>query len=654
VGGQFHRRRLILERRLVVEKLIDPDRQGECRPIQGVVLEPVRKGRRFTRIGGLAVNRSGFLREHRVHFIVPGFAFFLVEQLGPAHLARDDLVSLRMIQILLEQLHVFLRLMVLLLEKPLPLVFIPDPIRLWLVRGHIFVLGHSPRPRKRVFAVVTEAGRSSGGINFSTGHGATCYETTVRQFSNMLTEAARPRVLLPLLAVLALGIAGLVLWQSHPPLWKSSAESANKYLPDRAELDVKPGANAEAYALYLRGRELEEHLNDQDLQAARDLYQRAIALDPMFALARARYAIVLSETATSPAEVEQARASAEEALRLDPHLGPAHLARSLLFTRDGDENAASDEIDAALQASPKDAMILYDAARLHRRQGKWKLALEEYQQSHSLNPRDFNSAIALAYTYAQLRDWPAAAQACDRSIAVAPQWYFNKICRAYLDLWWKGDTVRANALLSSVPRTYTGDFDNWLAWMRWDISLLQHNFDEAEKAVEAWRTDALPAGALHRPLPKLYLRGCIELVRDGRARAAPSFEAAREFFEADVRTYPKLARSHAQLGTLYAFLGRKDDALREGLRAVELKPEDQDAYEGPGIASMLAVIYAQTGESDKAIETIKHLLVTPGALNFDTSITLNDLKLRWQWDPLRSDPRFQAIVNGPEPTTIIR
>jgi tetratricopeptide (TPR) repeat protein len=468
----------------------------------------------------------------------------------------------------------------------------------------------------------------------------------------MFAQVARPRFLFSFAAMFVLAVVSLLLWNRHLPLRESSAEIANRYLPDRAELQVKPGVNAEAYALYLRGRELEEHLNDQDLQGARDLYQQAILLDPKFALARARYSIVLSETARSPVEIEQARVLAEEALRLDPHLGPAHLARSLLFTKDGDENAAATEIDAALQASPKDAMVLYVAARLHRRQGKWKLALEEYKQSHTLNPRDFNSAIALAYTYAQLRDWPAAAQACDRSIAVAPQWYFNKICRAYLDLWWKGDAARANALLASVPPTYTGDFDNLLAWMRWDISLLQHNFNEADKALDAWRSDPMPSD--DGPVPKIYLRGCIELVRDGRARAVSSFDAAREFFEKEVRAHPKVARSHAQLGTLYAFLGRKDDALREGLRAVELKPESEDAYEGPGIASMLAVIYAQTGETDKAIELVKRLLITPGALNFDTSITLNDLKLRWQWDPLRSDPRFQAIVNGPEPVTIIR
>ena len=468
----------------------------------------------------------------------------------------------------------------------------------------------------------------------------------------MFAQVNRTRIVFSVAAMFVVFAIALLLWQTRSPLGRSSAQNANKYLPDQAELEVKPGANAEAYALYLRARELESHLNDQDLQAARDLYQQAIMLDPKFALARARHAIVLSEIARSPAEDEQARASADEALRLDPHLGPAHLARSLLFTKDGDENSAAHEIDVALQASPNDAMVLYVAARLHRRQGKWKLALDEYKKSHALNPRDFNSAIALAYTYAQLRDWPAATQACDRSIAVAPQWYFNKICRAYLDLWWKGEMARANALLSSVPPTYKGEFDELLAWMRWDISLLQHNFGAAEQALDAWKTDPMPSD--DGPLPKIYLRGCIELVRDGRTHAAPSFEAAREFFEGQVRTRPKVARSHAQLGTLYAFLGRKDDAIREGLHAVELKPEVQDAYDGPGISSMLAVIYAQTGETDKAIKLIGHLLVTPGAINFDTSITLNDLKLRWQWDPLRSDPRFQAIVNGPEPATIIR
>jgi hypothetical protein len=81
----------------------------------------------------------------------------------------------------------------------------------------------------------------------------------------MLNDVARPRVLLPFVVVLVVVTTGLVLWQMHLPLRKASAEIANRYLPDRAELEVKPGANAEAYALYLRARELETHLNDQVL-----------------------------------------------------------------------------------------------------------------------------------------------------------------------------------------------------------------------------------------------------------------------------------------------------------------------------------------------------------------------------------------------------
>ena len=111
---QFHRRRLILQRGLVVEQLVDPYRQRERRPIQSVILEPIGETWRLL-FRSVFVARIRFLRQHRVHFIAPGIGLLLVEQLRPAHLARDDLVALRMIEILLEQLHIFLRLIVLLL-----------------------------------------------------------------------------------------------------------------------------------------------------------------------------------------------------------------------------------------------------------------------------------------------------------------------------------------------------------------------------------------------------------------------------------------------------------------------------------------------------------------------------------------------------------
>src|SRR5262249_44952314 len=109
----------------------------------------------------------------------------------------------------------------------------------------------------------------------------------------------------------------------------------------------------------------------------------------------------------------------------------------------------------------------------------------------------------------------------------------------------------------------------------------------------------------------------------------------------------------AQLGLLYAFLGRKEDALRHGHHAVEILPESRDAFYGSCLSGLLALICARTGEADEALRLVEHLLTIPGTVSqvFDASITINDLRLRWQWDSVRNHPRFRQLVNGPEPPT---
>jgi hypothetical protein len=94
-------------------------------------------------------------------------------------------------------------------------------------------------------------------------------------------------------------------------------------------------------------------------------------------------------------------------------------------------------------------------------------------------------------------------------------------------------------------------------------------------------------------------------------------------------------------------MGRKGDAIREGERAVELKPESKDAVDGALMNGYLALIYARVGENDLAIPLIERLLKIPGAVDSaDYSITINDLKSRWEWDPIRGDPRFQKLIAG--------
>lgn len=469
----------------------------------------------------------------------------------------------------------------------------------------------------------------------------------------MLTEIARPRVLLPPVVVLVLATAGWMLWRTNLPLRKSSAEIANSYLPDRADLEVKPGANAEAYALYLRARELETQESGQSLHAAQDLYQEAIAADRTLALAHARLAVVLAKIGASPGDQEKAQSSAKEALRLDPKLGDAHFARALLFAGDEQYADAVPEVELAIANRPDDSEIVYLAASLHRRQGKWRQSLTEFKKAVALSPRNFNGPTDLAYHSSLMRDWAVAVPAWDRALAIVPEYMFNRICRAYVDFWAKGDLNRGNALLASFSAEYAGQSKEFLAWMRWDFNLLQRDFASAEKSLDDYKDDPITSG-FFGPLPKSYMRGCIELAKNNPGAAKPLFAESCKFFEQRVEKNPKRPARHAQLALAYAFMGRKDDALREGVLATELCPESKDAFDGTLMATGLAVVYARTGETDKAIVQIERLLRTPGALNYDNSITLNDLKLRWQWDPLRFDPRFQAIVNGPEPATIIR
>ena len=110
---------------------------------------------------------------------------------------------------------------------------------------------------------------------------------------------------------------------------------------------------------------------------------------------------------------------------------------------------------------------------------------------------------------------------------------------------------------------------------------------------------------------------------------------------------PDSADRHSNLGWCYAFMGRKEDAIREGRRAVELKPESADAFDGAIMNCYLALIYARCGEKDLAIPLIERLLNTPGAVDSVVySITVNDLKYRWEWDPIRNDPRFQKLISA--------
>lgn len=411
----------------------------------------------------------------------------------------------------------------------------------------------------------------------------------------------------------------------------------------------KPTSNAEAYALYLRAFEL-EHRPDtllRDYQKAVELYGQAIALDPNFALAHAHLASTSAAIFHFHEPLEswatKARAEAAAALRLDPNLGEGHFAQGLcLYWLDESYDAALQEFAIAVRLAPNESDIAALIAAVQRRQGKWEEAIASYEGVEKLDPQNPNVARNLVYTYSALRRWPEATRAVKRWQRMAPDSLVAKVQSGYLEFFQGRGTGALTSLLAQIPPGT--DPDGLVTASRWDVAMIDRNFNAAENALKQsplGAVDYLNGGST----PKTFLAGYTIFARDGLAAARPLLEQARSEFAAAAEAAPSIAESHANLGLVAAFLGQKEEALREGRRAVELKPLAQDAVDGAIMLCYLAVIEARVGENDAAMAHLERLVQTAGTIDSAFySLTANDLKYRWEWEALRNDPRFRRLL----------
>lgn len=421
---------------------------------------------------------------------------------------------------------------------------------------------------------------------------------------------------------------------------------------EKARVVRQPTASADAYVIYLRANHIERNPDTllAEYEKAEQLYQQAIEIDPQFALAHAR----LSSTCAQiyhyfePTETvgKKAREQAETALRLQGNLAEAHLALGqCLYWIDGKYEEALGQFDNAARLSPNNTEVVRLIAALKRRQGHWDESLKAYERIQERDPQDPNIARNLLFTYTSLRMWPESARAAERMRAMAPASLVAKIQSGYVDFWWKGETSRLKALLESVPPG--NDPDGAVTSCRWEVAMIDRDFVGARRILEASPVTEL-SYMNSGPTPKDLAIGMSYLAEGDQANALKHFEIARPLLEKALQEAPESADRHANLGWLYSMMGRKEEAMREGLRAVELKPEEKDAYDGIIMKCYLALIYARAGEAEKALPLLERLLKVPGAVDSaDYSISVNDLKYRWEWDPIRKDPRFQKLLTNP-------
>ena len=419
---------------------------------------------------------------------------------------------------------------------------------------------------------------------------------------------------------------------------------------EKARVETKPTESTDAYVVYLQANQVERNPDTllEDYKKAEQLYVKAIALDPKFALAHARLASTRAEIFHYYEPVDAwrtgARSEAESALQLQPNLGEAHLALGqCVYWIDQDYDRAVSEFETALRLAPNNTESGVFIAAIKRRQGKWQEALDSLERISKLDPQNPNVIRTFLFTATAVRRWPESAELVARMRALAPASLVAKSQSGYVAFWWKGDTQSLKSFNAQVPAGV--DPDGVVTTCRWDVAMIERDWTSAKRVLDEsplTEFSYLNAGMT----PKNFFYGCIALAQGDSNTARTFFESTRASYEAAVKESPTNPERHANLGMVYAFLGRRDDAIREGRRAVELKPESVDALDGTLMSCYLALIYARCGDKDLAIPLLERLLRTPGAVDSGNySVTVNDLKFRWEWDPLRSDPRFGKLLS---------
>jgi tetratricopeptide (TPR) repeat protein len=419
---------------------------------------------------------------------------------------------------------------------------------------------------------------------------------------------------------------------------------------EKASIQQPPTSDLAAYDLYVRANNLLltsfSSAAQANLLQAADLLNQAIARDPSFfqaycQLAHTHGLLYLLGVDHTPERLMSMEQAVQTAVRLRPDAGEANLARAEnLYFGYLDYNGALAQLELARRSLPNNLQVFAVQGYIQRRQGRWEESTRNLERAIALDPRNFYLLQQIALSYGLLRRYPDETSVLQRALAIEPGDVNTKVALAAVQFHWKADTRALHQTIDTIRAKSPGALPNvandWLS-----CALAERDVAEAINALNSFGDTPLTDYVVHMNRP--LIEGVLARLTKDEAEAHAAFAQARTIQEKAVQDEPDYGPPLCVLGLIDAALGRNEEALSEGRRAVELLPVVKDAINGPLMIKYLAMIAAWAGDRDLACEQLAVAVRPPSTVSY------GQLKLEPNWDVLRGDPRFEKIVNSLAP-----